>query len=132
MAIHLSSLPRHRGHQQCGRTGIASSGGCAENLGWQPHRKRCEDSTDADQHPQDVLVTSKVFKTIGCDDASAVVLAVASSAVRDSRVARRFCSDFLSAGSWTASATSRSEEHTSELQSQSNLVCRLLLEKKHN
>src|SRR2546430_7910715 len=28
------------------------------------------------------------------------------------------------------SACSRSEEHTSELQSQSNLVCRLLLEKK--
>src|SRR5688572_31926575 len=30
---------------------------------------------------------------------------------------------------WTT-WTSRSEEHTSELQSQSNLVCRLLLEKK--
>src|SRR2546430_7061231 len=29
-----------------------------------------------------------------------------------------------------AALTSRSEEHTSELQSQSNLVCRLLLEKK--
>src|SRR5688572_33021218 len=29
-----------------------------------------------------------------------------------------------------ASGESRSEEHTSELQSQSNLVCRLLLEKK--
>src|SRR2546430_7153170 len=29
-----------------------------------------------------------------------------------------------------ASRCSRSEEHTSELQSQSNLVCRLLLEKK--
>src|SRR2546430_9702136 len=29
-----------------------------------------------------------------------------------------------------ASALARSEEHTSELQSQSNLVCRLLLEKK--
>src|SRR2546430_7773491 len=28
-------------------------------------------------------------------------------------------------------ALGRSEEHTSELQSQSNLVCRLLLEKKH-
>src|SRR2546427_8536304 len=28
-------------------------------------------------------------------------------------------------------ANSRSEEHTSELQSQSNLVCRLLLEKKN-
>src|SRR2546430_10140120 len=32
-----------------------------------------------------------------------------------------------SAGIWL-----RSEEHTSELQSQSNLVCRLLLEKKKN
>src|SRR2546430_6760072 len=31
---------------------------------------------------------------------------------------------------WTA--RHRSEEHTSELQSQSNLVCRLLLEKKKN
>src|SRR2546430_8455760 len=29
-------------------------------------------------------------------------------------------------------AQNRSEEHTSELQSQSNLVCRLLLEKKNN
>src|SRR2546427_13297373 len=29
-------------------------------------------------------------------------------------------------------AQTRSEEHTSELQSQSNLVCRLLLEKKKN
>src|SRR2546430_8679603 len=29
-------------------------------------------------------------------------------------------------------APTRSEEHTSELQSQSNLVCRLLLEKKKN
>src|SRR2546430_9335294 len=36
----------------------------------------------------------------------------------------------MAAGSVT-SAT-RSEEHTSELQSQSNLVCRLLLEKKKN
>src|SRR2546430_8931387 len=31
-----------------------------------------------------------------------------------------------------SSLVSRSEEHTSELQSQSNLVCRLLLEKKKN
>src|SRR2546430_8479843 len=34
--------------------------------------------------------------------------------------------------SWNRSPPSRSEEHTSELQSQSNLVCRLLLEKKKN
>src|SRR5256886_13496605 len=34
------------------------------------------------------------------------------------------------AASLRSGGTSRSEEHTSELQSQSNLVCRLLLEKK--
>src|SRR2546430_9923468 len=33
-------------------------------------------------------------------------------------------------GTLLSSAVGRSEEHTSELQSQSNLVCRLLLEKK--
>src|SRR2546430_10197091 len=31
---------------------------------------------------------------------------------------------------WSPDGSTRSEEHTSELQSQSNLVCRLLLEKK--
>src|SRR2546430_5801483 len=36
------------------------------------------------------------------------------------------CSDAC----WPAPRVMRSEEHTSELQSQSNLVCRLLLEKK--
>src|SRR2546430_10202255 len=35
-------------------------------------------------------------------------------------------------GSRSFSERARSEEHTSELQSQSNLVCRLLLEKKHS
>src|SRR2546430_12543733 len=35
-------------------------------------------------------------------------------------------------GRQRAAADQRSEEHTSELQSQSNLVCRLLLEKKKN
>src|SRR5246127_5816218 len=33
---------------------------------------------------------------------------------------------------WKLGGGGRSEEHTSELQSQSNLVCRLLLEKKTN
>src|SRR2546430_7568097 len=33
---------------------------------------------------------------------------------------------------WPRPRRRRSEEHTSELQSQSNLVCRLLLEKKKN
>src|SRR5256885_6982086 len=34
--------------------------------------------------------------------------------------------------SWNTMAAPRSEEHTSELQSPCNLVCRLLLEKKKN
>src|SRR2546430_6363715 len=38
--------------------------------------------------------------------------------------------DFNGDNAITASDFTRSEEHTSELQSQSNLVCRLLLEKK--
>src|SRR2546427_3079093 len=33
-------------------------------------------------------------------------------------------------GAWICPSPTRSEEHTSELQSQSNIVCRLLLEKK--
>src|SRR2546430_4364870 len=46
----------------------------------------------------------------------------------------RRCSASLSARRsrrWCKNNSSRSEEHTSELQSQSNLVCRLLLEKKN-
>src|SRR2546430_8143647 len=38
----------------------------------------------------------------------------------------------LMPGRYYFSLKVRSEEHTSELQSQSNLVCRLLLEKKNN
>src|SRR5690242_20981244 len=37
-----------------------------------------------------------------------------------------------SPSSWPPPASPRSEEHTSELQSHVNLVCRLLLEKKKN
>src|SRR5690606_41793107 len=36
------------------------------------------------------------------------------------------------ASAWGATALTRSEEHTSELQSRENLVCRLLLEKKND
>src|SRR2546427_7627099 len=56
----------------------------------------------------------------------------ASSTFRRRRCARAIhppsCSSRLPC--WAISYT-RSEEHTSELQSQSNLVCRLLLEKKN-
>src|SRR5256886_8676533 len=40
------------------------------------------------------------------------------------------CAGLIGTGCRTGAGRSRSEEHTSELQSQSNLVCRLLLEKK--
>src|SRR2546430_8956029 len=42
------------------------------------------------------------------------------------------CEQSVERWSRTSSLATRSEEHTSELQSQSNLVCRLLLEKKKN
>src|SRR2546430_12166632 len=51
---------------------------------------------------------------------------------QDFRVdARRLRRGLLDNGYAELPITSRSEEHTSELQSQSNLVCRLLLEKKN-
>src|SRR5205085_6795503 len=50
---------------------------------------------------------------------------------RDRHFARSIVTIMIAVLSLTAnSAGRRSEEHTSELQSQSNLVCRLLLEKK--
>src|SRR2546430_11774083 len=42
------------------------------------------------------------------------------------------CSNGGSLRTPPTTSPNRSEEHTSELQSQSNLVCRLLLEKKYN
>src|SRR5688572_32027490 len=48
-----------------------------------------------------------------------------------SRVARPTACQSVSSTTQGAADGRRSEEHTSELQSQSNLVCRLLLEKKN-
>src|SRR2546430_3610063 len=53
----------------------------------------------------------------------------ASSALRGSLIT---CTPELHLASGLEISSERSEEHTSELQSQSNLVCRLLLEKKKN
>src|SRR5688572_31735990 len=63
--------------------------------------------------------------------------AVATPVIHPSRIGVLVASPILSSSrTFSSSArsgssiTCRSEEHTSELQSQSNLVCRLLLEKK--
>src|SRR5258706_13488086 len=70
-----------------------------------------------------------LFRSLRCRRpgiaARRIVLAAARSAARHPRPGRR-----LSEGS-EHNAASRSEEHTSELQSLTNLVCRLLLEKKN-
>src|SRR2546430_6861079 len=60
-----------------------------------------------------------------CRDRTSASASARRAPARSSQVAQ-------DAHAMTASAltVSRSEEHTSELQSQSNLVCRLLLEKK--
>src|SRR2546430_12594313 len=63
---------------------------------------------------------------------------VAVQALRQQFVSLRLCSvhhrpqldDFEASAAPSNALLPRSEEHTSELQSQSNLVCRLLLEKK--
>src|SRR3989475_4890405 len=62
-----------------------------------------------------------LFRSLGNPDAAAD--AVAESLVRAYRHLAQ-CRDASRLRSW------RSEEHTSELQSQSNIVCRLLLENK--
>src|SRR2546430_4563755 len=56
--------------------------------------------------------------------------AFASAAARFSNSFRPARAGSRSRGRSAKHSLSRSEEHTSELQSQSNLVCRLLLEKK--
>src|SRR5690606_40048204 len=57
-----------------------------------------------------------------------------AAAVRERRLMRQLTEGAGGGGQWgdleVASSESRSEEHTSELQSRENLVCRLLLEKK--
>src|SRR2546427_5345130 len=56
--------------------------------------------------------------------------AKAQSALQDAAVLREARGELRQALSDRSLGLQRSEEHTSELQSQSNLVCRLLLEKK--
>src|SRR2546430_4398429 len=66
-------------------------------------------------------------------DRHALVVARGPGHKRDLRIVRPYIRDFkpvLIGVDGGADALLRSEEHTSELQSQSNLVCRLLLEKK--
>src|SRR2546430_3804690 len=74
--------------------------------------------------------TTEIY-TLSLHDALPISRAAVRSSPRD-----RDCECTTNASSSRAIAVTRSycrsEEHTSELQSQSNLVCRLLLEKKND
>src|SRR5205085_11959311 len=83
-----------------------------------PRKQRRSDDCEG-QHP------SACQK--GSDEA--VADSAARLGVRARCVVRNFSARPKNAGPWFGPKR-RSEEHTSELQSQSNLVCRLLLEKK--
>src|SRR5260370_11664822 len=67
--------------------------------------------------------TTEIY-TLSLHDALPISSTSPRPAARRSRVTRPSCS--------SRSCPTRSEEHTSELQSHLNLVCRLLLEKKKN
>src|SRR2546430_15477572 len=78
--------------------------------------------------------TTEIY-TLSLHDALPISAAPAAAQGSDSlSVARRIvAATSLAAKEYaTGVPARRSEEHTSELQSQSNLVCRLLLEKKKN
>src|SRR5206468_10194400 len=71
--------------------------------------------------PATLFAQQKVDAAVAWDPdmSDAVTKRSGSKKIYDTRVANRLIADIL-----------RSEEHTSELQSRSDLVCRLLLEKK--
>src|SRR2546430_12427552 len=72
--------------------------------------------------PYTTLFRSLFWEGVGLDGIS-----IAAGTLDDTRGLKIACHIFVA-----DKGDYRSEEHTSELQSQSNLVCRLLLEKKKN
>src|SRR5688572_32476387 len=91
--------------------------------------------------PSTLFPYTTLFRSSAVDDDAARHLAQAPAAAGDHRPPRHRCTRrafrtdrqrdrILGAAGWRPHRFGRSEEHTSELQSQSNLVCRLLLEKK--
>src|SRR2546427_8021211 len=90
------------------KVGLALGGGAARGLAHIGVLKTLEES----EIPIDLIVGTSVGALVGGVYAT----------TRNAAATERRFRDFI--------FSKRSEEHTSELQSQSNLVCRLLLEKK--
>src|SRR5205085_9228567 len=72
-------------------------------------------------------ISAAVVEQLGAEIGLELAQPVAHRALCQSEFGRRQCDAAVAGRSFKGH---RSEEHTSELQSQSNLVCRLLLEKK--
>src|SRR5580698_2231213 len=51
LPVHLSLLSRFGGHQQCRRTGLAPTGGGAQELGRKSHGERSAGPSRTHQHP---------------------------------------------------------------------------------
>src|SRR2546430_4342601 len=72
-----------------------------------------------------------LFRSLTASSSDACALSDETATSRTAGIARTFLiPHHIPTPSPATSQPNRSEEHTSELQSQSNLVCRLLLEKK--
>src|SRR5690606_39621491 len=91
-----------------------------------PRAPRCELGHDLLLRPRGTKVFSGLLTSFGH---------VSTLALQAAPPITRWCTsrrDRAPTPWWCAPAGARSEEHTSELQSRENLVCRLLLEKKKN
>src|SRR5207302_10548570 len=97
-------------------------------------------------HISPLFPYTTLFRSKHADSARALLRGGAAEALRSKRVVRAVllrpvrtfeCAEALRGwgracrAPWNEPAGARSEEHTSELQSRENLVCRLLLEKKN-
>src|SRR2546427_9203201 len=74
--------------------------------------------------------TTEIY-TLSLHDALPISMAIGAIALDPANCTAQGCTRiYVGTGENSLRRDTRSEEHTSELQSQSNLVCRLLLEKK--
>src|SRR2546426_2625713 len=79
---------------------------------------------------QDAPTQSRTFTQQEVDQMLAPIALYPDSLLSQILMASTYPLEVVEAARWSRANPNRSEEHTSELQSPCNLVCRLLLEKK--
>src|SRR2546430_12261786 len=100
--------------------GVVALGGEAGS--WYVTKQHAQNAADAAAYSGGLTLACSISGSSNCDTAHDYVYRGKQFAAQN-----RFCNAGDSSYPGSNCATSRSEEHTSELQSQSNLVCRLLL-----